>query len=106
MLSTLEDYGKFAEFVINGAGLTEEIHQEMIDLQVKNPNESYFGLGWEIIPDWYGEKILMHSGGDPGVRSLILLDLKNKSGLIIFSNSDNGGFLLWEKTIIEPFFKD
>ena len=66
----------------------------------------FFGLGWEIIPDWYGEKILMHSGGDPGVRTLTLLNLQNKKGLIIFSNSDNGGYLLWEKTIIEPLLKD
>ena len=106
MLSTIEDYGKFVEFVINGAGLSKEIYSEMIDLQVETPNESYFGLGWEIIPDWYGEKILMHSGGDPGVRTLTLLNLQNKKGLIIFSNSDNGGYLLWEKTIIEPLLKD
>jgi len=106
MLSTLEDYGKFAEFVINGAGLTEEIYQKMIDLQVETPNESYFGLGWEIIPDWYGEKILMHSGGDPGVRTLMILNLQKKKGIIIFTNSDNGGYLLWEKTIIEPILRD
>ena len=106
LLSTVEDYGRFAEFVLNGGDLSKNIYKEMIHSQVKTPNESYFGLGWEIIPDLYGKKILMHSGGDPGVRSLILLDLKNKRGLIIFSNSDNGGFLLWEKTIIEPFFKD
>jgi len=106
MVSTIEDYGKFAEFVINGADLSSEIYKEMIHLQVETPNESYFGLGWEIIPDWYGEKVLMHSGGDPGVRTLIILNLQKKKGLIIFTNSDNGGYLLWEKTIIEPILRD
>jgi len=106
LLSTIEDYGKFAAFVLQGADLTKEIYKEMIDLQVKTPNESYFGLGWEIIPDWYGKKMLIHTGSDPGVRTLIMLNLKEKKGLIIFSNSDNGGYLTWEKTIIEPILRN
>ena len=106
LVSTIEDYGKFAAFVINGGGLSKEIYDEMVHMHIKTPNESYFGLGWESIPDLYGEKVLMHSGGDPGVRTLILINLEKKKGLIIFSNSDNGGFLLWEKTIIEPILKE
>lgn len=99
LLTTIEDYANFVLHVLDGGGLSPTVFQEMKSRQVKTPYESYFGLGWEIIPDWGGEEVLMHSGGNPGVSTLAMLFPKTKRGLLIFSNSNNGGFPVWREII-------
>jgi CubicO group peptidase (beta-lactamase class C family) len=40
------------------------------------------GLGWFKTGDYWG-----HDGGDPGCATLMLLDLKSKTGLVMFANA-------------------
>jgi CubicO group peptidase (beta-lactamase class C family) len=95
LLTTVEDYGKFAVDVIKGAGLSRKLFNEMIRPQVTVPKAggrcSAFGLGWEVMSDLSdGEYALVHSGGDPGIRTLVILLPKSRRGLVILTNGDNG----------------
>lgn len=90
LLTTIEDYGKFLSSVINGGGLGENVFNEMIRHQVKTKENKYFGLGWEIYDLGNGDYGLEHGGSDQGAKTLVFLLPKQKQGLIIFTNSDNG----------------
>ena len=90
LLTTVEDYGKFLVAVMNGAGLSKDVFDEMVGHQVKRAENKYFGLGWEIYDLGNGEYALSHGGSDEGVKTLVFLFPKSKQGLIIFTNSDNG----------------
>ena len=90
VLSTVEDYGKFLEHVINGAGLSDELFQQMISPQVQLKENDFFGLGWEILTNFSdGDHALLHTGKDPGVNTLAIWFPKSKNGYIIFANGDN-----------------
>ena len=90
LLTTVVDYGKFLEHIINGAGLSENIYQEMIQHQVTLAENDFFGLGWEILTDFSdNEFALLHTGKDPGVSTLAIWFPKSKNGYLIFLNGDN-----------------
>lgn len=90
LLTTVEDYGRFLEYVINGAGLSEKLYQEMIEAQVKLKEDDFFGLGWEILTDFSNDEFaLLHTGKDPGVSTLAIWFPKSKNGYLIFLNGDN-----------------
>lgn len=90
LLTTVEDYGKFLAYVINGAELSENLYQEMIKQQVKLKENDFFGLGWEILTDFSGNEFaLLHTGKDPGVSTLAIWFPKSQNGYLIFLNGDN-----------------
>ncbi|NJW54061.1 serine hydrolase [Salinimicrobium oceani] len=90
LLTTVEDYGRFLSYVINGAELSSDLFQEMQSRQVKLKENDYFGLGWEILTNFTGgEYALLHTGGDPGVRTLAVIFPKSKNGYLIFLNAEN-----------------
>ncbi len=89
LLTTVEDYGKFLAYVINGAGLSENLYQEMIKHQVKLKENDFFGLGWEVLTDFSNDEFaLLHTGKDPGVNTLAIWFPKSKNGYLIFLNGD------------------
>ena len=95
LLTTVTDYGKFAVSVMKGAGLSRELFDEMVRPQVAVPKpggrSSSFGLGWEVFSDLSnGEYALIHSGGDPGIKTLVILLPKSRRGLVVFTNGENG----------------
>lgn len=90
LLTTVEDYGRFLSYVINGAGLSEDLFKEMQSRQVKLKENDFFGLGWEILTDFSNDEYaLLHTGGDPGVRTLAVMFPKTKNGYLIFFNGEN-----------------
>jgi CubicO group peptidase (beta-lactamase class C family) len=97
LLTTIEDYGRFGAWVINGAGLPDALFAQMI-----KEGHGGMGLGWEVHKDLdaSGEYALIHSGSDEGVKSLIILLPKSKQGLIVFTNGDNG-FQVAEPLVLE-----
>lgn len=104
LLSTVEDYSKFALYVLKGGFLSNELYTEMLTKQVTVNQYSSFGLGWEIVPDFVdGVEVIMHSGSDPGARSLVVLNPASGRGIILFSNSDNGGWEYWNDFIMSNF---
>lgn len=49
------------------------------------------GLSWVVIKNLArNEYALMHTGSDPGIKTLIVLLPKSKRGLVVFTNGDNG----------------
>ena len=89
--TTVGDYCKFMIWVMDGAGLSKALYQQMTSPLAKIKDNKYMGLGWAVYPelpeDQYG---LSHSGQDPGVNTIAFLLPKSKRGLLIFTNSDNG----------------
>ncbi|MEO0339879.1 MAG: serine hydrolase [Bacteroidota bacterium] len=90
LLTTIGDYGNFLSYVLNGAGLSPSLYQEMLKHQVQLKEDNYFGLGWEIMTNFRdGEYVLAHSGSDPGVKTLAMIFPKSKNGFLVFLNGDN-----------------
>ncbi|MEY3198631.1 MAG: peptidase family [Bacteroidota bacterium] len=92
LLTTVEDYSKFLVHLLNGAGLSDELHKEMIADHVRINTYKHFGLGW-----WVDENInenkdfaLVHGGDDIGVHTIAFIVPKTKQALLIFTNCDNG----------------
>ncbi len=92
LLTTIEDYSKFMVHIINGAGLSDKLYNEMIAEQVRINDYKHFGLGW-----WVDENInenkdfaLVHGGDDMGVHTIAFIIPRTKQALLIFTNSDNG----------------
>ena len=91
LLTTIEDYCKFSIDVINGAGLSPDIYNDMISPHSKLKDHCAKGLGWELISDLPGgEYALDHGGNNEGFRSRVIILPKSKRGVIVFTNSDNG----------------
>ena len=92
LLTTVEDYSKFLVHIMNGAGLSHKLYEEMIANQVRINDYKHFGLGW-----WVDENInknkdiaLVHGGDDIGVHTIAFILPRTKQALLIFTNSDNG----------------
>jgi len=105
LLTTIEDYGKFLEYVINGADLSPHLFQEMLQHQVKLKDGDYFGLGWEILTEFPNNDFaLLHSGRDPGVSTLAVWFPKSKNGYLVFMNGDNV-MNIYEELLINRFYQ-
>ena len=90
LLTTVEDYGRFLAYLINGAGLSKQLFAEMNKHQVKLRENDFFGLGWEILTGFSNnEYALIHTGKDPGVSTLAIIFPNSKNGYLVFLNGDN-----------------
>lgn len=105
LLTTVEDYGRFAAWVMSGAGLPPAVFEQMLTTSSGN-----MVLGWERFTGFpNGEYALLHSGSDEGVKALVVLFPKSKEGLVVLMNGDNGmpiyghaiqGFLTYGKELL------
>lgn len=101
LLTTAEDYSKFLTHLLNGAGISKELYREFIKPDSQEKDGIFWGLGMQILPNMNGkETVLMHTGGDYGTKTIAILSLESKKGLVIFANSENG-MVLWEKLLSE-----
>jgi CubicO group peptidase (beta-lactamase class C family) len=67
---------------------------------------SSWALGWAVRERENGN-IVMHSGGQSGFRSLMMVSIERKSGFVILTNSDSGGYLLYNadlEKLLNPLF--
>ncbi|MFA6086683.1 serine hydrolase domain-containing protein [Mucilaginibacter sp.] len=103
LVTTIDDYAKFSMAVLNQQLLSPGLFGQMITPQVKmegRPKEN-MGLGWEVMtPLENGEYLIMHTGSDDGVKTLVALLPKSKRGIILFTNGNNG-FAIIRSVIIE-----
>jgi CubicO group peptidase (beta-lactamase class C family) len=89
--TTIEDYCKFSIDVINGAGISTEIYNDMISPHAKIKEHYTNGLGWELISDLSGgEYALEHGGSNEGYKTMVIILPKSKRAVIVFTNGDNG----------------
>jgi len=74
LLTTVEDYGNFIAYVLNGGGLSQNLFDEMTTSQIKLKENDFFGLGWEKLTNFStGDYALLHTGKDPGVSTLAIM---------------------------------
>jgi CubicO group peptidase (beta-lactamase class C family) len=91
MLTTVEDYSKFMIYVMNGAGLSPSLYNDMIRPQVYVKEHIARGLGWGLVFDLpNGEFAIEHGGSNMGVKTTCIILPKSKRGVVVFTNSDNG----------------
>lgn len=91
LLTTIEDYCKFGIDVMNGAGLSSSLFNDMIRPQVEVKKHYYRGLGWGLVKDLpHGEYALEHGGSDIGVRTMAVFLPQSKRGVVVMTNGDNG----------------
>lgn len=111
--TTASDYAKFLLAVLNlpagEALLGAELRNEMLRPQVKLREEKIDGadswaLGWAVQERPTGN-VILHSGGQSGFRSLTMASVERRSGFVIFTNSDNGGHVCYDRelgTLLTP----
>lgn len=98
--TTPSDYSRFLIGVMNWDGLNPTIRADRFRIQVDHdfkpckgaratgcPDEVGFGLGWEVIKV-KGKTFWMHTGRDPGLFTLGFFDPDERTGTIIFTNSE------------------
>lgn len=103
LITSIEDYTRFALACLDGTGLSSEVARQMKTIQIKIPQAEHVGMGlsWAILEQLKSNEFaLMHSGSDPGIKTLIVLLPKSKRGVVIFTNGDNG------KVIYENILKN
>jgi CubicO group peptidase (beta-lactamase class C family) len=59
---------------------------------------SSWALGWAVQERKNGN-IVLHSGGQSGFRSLTMVSIEKKSGFVMLTNGDNGGYLLYNEEL-------
>lgn len=94
IFSTAEDLSNFALAQFDTSN--KELSLTQKPTFTVNANLS-IGLGWHIIKQKNGNKFLWHNGGTGGYKSSMVLDVKNKSGVIVLSNVS--GFHIDKKNI-------
>ena len=94
LITTVEDYCKFGIYVMNGAGLPQNLYSDMIKPQVNLNEYLGVGLGWKTVSHLpNGEYTLQHGGNKSGVKTMGILLPKSKRGVIVFTNGDSGMFV-------------
>lgn len=99
LLTTIDDYGRFAASVARAANLSPALFNEMCSIQIpdrvaaKADGTADYGLCWRIVKT-PGGTALMHGGSDQGVRAGVIIVPKSQAGVVIFSNGDNGGRII------------
>ncbi|MEA3418294.1 MAG: serine hydrolase domain-containing protein [Campylobacterota bacterium] len=83
ILSSVEDLSKFANASFDHSNKAFKLTQ--IPSFWKNDHFGV-GLGWHISKTDYSETLHWHNGATGGYISSIVLDIKNKNGIIILSN--------------------
>ena len=91
LLTTVEDYCRFGIDVMNGAGLSADLFNDMISAQVKRKKHYDVGLSWFVVTDLPdGEYALEYSGSNPGEKTQAVFLPKSKRGIVVLTNGDNG----------------
>ncbi len=103
--TTIKDYTEVCAYVLNGAGLSKSLFDEMATPQVKVKEDLYYGLGWEVIPELSNkESVIMHSGDENGIKTFVVLLPKSKKGMVIFTNA-NEGFKVYQE-VVESYLNE
>ena len=82
--------------------------KQMVTPQVKLPKDldidgaSSWALGWAI-QERPGGNVILHSGGQTGFRSLTMASPEKKTGFVILTNSDNGGYIVNNLELLNVF---
>ncbi len=102
--TTAGDYSRFVDAILNGKGLKRETMKLMETPQIavdpactnctdRAPKELsksiFWGLGWGIAQTANGE-VLWHWGDNGAFKCFVAANVKQKNGVVMFTNSENG----------------
>src|SRR5256885_4972082 len=93
LVTRIGDYARFAKYVLGGAGLSDTTFASMASAQVQMPGKAgeAMGLGWEVMTGPRDDPtILLHTGSDAGIKTMILLLPTSKRGIVLFANGERG----------------
>ncbi|HUR58027.1 MAG TPA: serine hydrolase domain-containing protein [Opitutaceae bacterium] len=110
--TTATDYARFLIEVVaprpaDEHRLKKSTWQEMLRPQIKLPPDvkidgaTHWALGWAI-QELASGNLIIHSGGQAGFRSLAIGNLERRAGFVILTNSDKGGNVIYDETILRP----
>lgn len=94
LITTIADYCRLGIYAMERAGEGTPLYADMVRPQRRTKPGNAAGLGWGIVdglPD--GSYALQHGGSDIGVRTMAVFLPKSKSGIVVMTNGDNGGFI-------------
>jgi CubicO group peptidase (beta-lactamase class C family) len=103
LLTTVADYAKFLTRLVAkppslGLDLSDATRRAMLAPQVRLNSALFWGLGWGIQRDEYGE-VLWHWGANNSFRNFVIADPANERAVVVFTNSENGP-RLYERVIV------
>ncbi|MEP0393100.1 serine hydrolase domain-containing protein [Erythrobacter sp.] len=113
-LATSSAYARFMLAVMRNQGLTHQFaskryvidhpgEESVCDEAYQNclvETQSGYALGWGILA-YQDETIVMHRGGDWGVRSLAYFVPEREFGLVVLTNGSNGEVVI--RNVVEEF---
>jgi CubicO group peptidase (beta-lactamase class C family) len=93
MRTSVEDYSHFIIAHMNRGKYKDVriLNQTTVELMhtayyPKDNYKSNYGLGWIVDKTFFGKEKIGHSGGWPGVHTLVSMRLQNNIAIIIFTN--------------------
>jgi CubicO group peptidase (beta-lactamase class C family) len=103
LLTTTIDYAKFLSRVVAPSGspgleLSPTMLQAMTTPQVRLNSALWWGLGWGIQRDEYGQ-VLWQWGANNSFRNFVIADQVNSRAVVVFTNSENGP-RVYERVIV------
>lgn len=100
LLTTVGDFANFGSNVMNKKGISEKLYTEMVTSTAQVKDKVGMGLSWLVFEELPNEEYaLMNMGGDPGVKTAIVLLPNSQRGLVIFTNGDNGHLVLMKMIV-------
>lgn len=101
LITTVPDYSHFLVHVLAGAGLSNALYADFVQPHAVQKPGIAWALGMQALEGLDNQEFaLVHTGGDPGTKAIVILLPRTKRGLVIFSNAENG-MVLWRKIIEE-----
>ena len=89
MVTTVENYGRFAAWVARGADLPPALFADMGSVQIDLGPRIGWGIGWTLV-DIGDRTVLYHGGGEEGTRTFVTVSPETGDGLVVFTNSSLG----------------
>jgi CubicO group peptidase (beta-lactamase class C family) len=109
LLTTANDYSTFITRLFEPMEndphrLNRKSLDSMFTPQVKLPADqnidgaTSWALGWAV-QERAGGNVIEHSGGQPGYRSLAMISPEQRSGFVMLTNSDKGGYVVYNEAL-------
>jgi CubicO group peptidase (beta-lactamase class C family) len=104
-LSTSEDLVRFGSAHLQPGFLKKETLELMFTSQkTSDGKETGYGIGWSILKDAAGHRILMHTGGSMGGTSVLMLHPDSKIVVAMICNHSRSPFAKDAREAIAEFF--
>ncbi|PZX58240.1 CubicO group peptidase (beta-lactamase class C family) [Algoriphagus ratkowskyi] len=86
--SNVEDLLKWDQALYSNTLVSEETLEEAFTpFKLTNERRSYYGFGWEIEPKSPFGKMVMHTGDNPGYKTIIVRFIEENKTIIILNNN-------------------